>query len=286
MATLLVPTVMIALVVWVNFGSNSSSVVDENTISVIFISVMLVSFFVLGVNLLFVMIKFVKAALLMPKFIRANGWLVWGGPAETKFAGQIFQQSQDGLFKPVVKIPENNLFSGQGQIELGNYAFSQANIAYNYGFVRIKLQRPLPHILIDGLQNNLFSFLSNLPIEQRRDQLFKTSIGFDKHFNTYVPKDYERDALEILTPDLMSDLIEYGAGYDFEIIDDEFYIFSSSEFDLLKQEQYEKIFKLVLVVVEKVDAKSGRYRDHRVTDGYGRVAPAGRRLSERKGFNL
>lgn len=43
---------------------------------------------------------------------------------------------------------------------------------------------------------------------------------FDRYFAVYVPPGYERDALELLTPDVMACLIDHGRHWDVEIVDD------------------------------------------------------------------
>ncbi len=210
------------------------------------------------------------------RLAQANGWLV--GMHLRDFSGLIFQYDNQIFLKPIISVPANNLFDGQNPFDFGNHSFKQGDSVAKYGFVCVKLSRHLPHILLDGRSNNLLSRFSNLPASYRRDQLVELAGGFDKHFKTYVPKDYERDALEILTIDLMSDLVEYGANYDFEIIDDELYIYSSPGFDLSNPEQYERIFRLVQVVAEKLDKRAGRYDDHRIAGQLGDIASVGRRL--------
>jgi hypothetical protein len=215
----------------------------------------------------------------LPSFTEANGWLYRRKAYPDGYNGQIFRYGERRSLSNVIEVPADNLFEGQNHFDFGNYSFKRGDSVYEYGFVRIKLSRHLPHVFLDSKSKNLLPRLSNLPAEYRRSQLVELSIGFDKYFNTYVPEGYERDALEILTIDLLGDLVNYAANYDFEIIDDELYIFSSPKFDLTNPEQYEKIFQIVQIIAEKLDHKASRYVDHRmVGEESGGIASAGRRL--------
>ena len=50
--------------------------------------------------------------------------------------------------------------------------------------------------------------------------------NFDRFFTTYAPEGFHRDALEVLTPDVMALLIDHAGDWDVELIDDVVYIVS------------------------------------------------------------
>ncbi len=50
---------------------------------------------------------------------------------------------------------------------------------------------------------------------------------FNKYFSVYVPEGYEIETLEILTPDIMQELIQKGASLSFEFSNNKLFIFSN-----------------------------------------------------------
>lgn len=50
-----------------------------------------------------------------------------------------------------------------------------------------------------------------------RDQVLSLEGDFDRYFTPYCPKQYERDALSVFTPDLMALCIDEAAPFDIEI---------------------------------------------------------------------
>lgn len=90
-----------------------------------------------------------------------------------------------------------------------------------FRYLSLRLPRALPHLIIDARGNG--SLRTLLPGTQR----LSLEGDFDRFFTTYVPEGYERDALELLTPDVMACLIDYGSRWDIEVIDDRLQLASS-----------------------------------------------------------
>ncbi len=89
-------------------------------------------------------------------------------------------------------------------------------------FAKIKLPRKVPHLYLNGKQNYLSADVGNYKTEQ-----LKMEGDFNKYFSVYTPPDYQVDILQILTPDVMLALQDFGAKYDYETIGDDLYIYSS-----------------------------------------------------------
>ena len=103
------------------------------------------------------------------------------------------------------------LFSvGEKQLDIGNYRYTTGSgknkKTHTWGYVAIKLERKLPHMVLDARSNNFLG--SNLPTALSRDQILKLEGDFDRHFTLYCPQQYETDALYIFTPDLMALFID------------------------------------------------------------------------------
>lgn len=80
---------------------------------------------------------------------------------------------------------------------------------HQWGFVAIRLDRMLPHMILDAKSNN--SLGTNLPVSFSRGQVLSLEGDFDRHVTLYCPREYERDALDVFTPDLMARLVDEAA---------------------------------------------------------------------------
>ncbi len=107
--------------------------------------------------------------------------------------------------------------------EVGNYTYTtgsgRSRREYNWGYIRVKLTRRLPHMVLDAKSNNYFKRFSNLPSGFESAQKLSLEGTFNDHFTLYAPKEYERDALYVFTPDVMAAVLDMGTNYDIEIID-------------------------------------------------------------------
>ena len=102
---------------------------------------------------------------------------------------------------------------------------------------------------------------------------------FDTYFTLYAPKEYETDALYIFTPDVMQAAMDHGGGYDMEVVDDTFYVYTTSGFDLSKAENIQNLLEIVAKVGGEIAEQGDYYADERVDDrALNIVAAPGRRL--------
>lgn len=72
-----------------------------------------------------------------------------------------------------------------------------------FGYIRFKLPRRLPNMVLDANFNNS-AFKTTMPSTVRSDQKLSLEGDFDKYYTLYVPKQYETDALYVFTPILWS----------------------------------------------------------------------------------
>ncbi len=176
--------------------------------------------------------------------------------------------------------------ASEERFEIGNYQFSTGSKKnrkyYQWGYVCIRLERNVPHMVLDAIHNNttLLGFsLSNLPTSFDKDQTLSLEGDFNSHFTLYAPREYERDALYIFTPDLMALLIDTTAQYDIETVDDRLYVYSPETFDLQDQKTLETIFSIIDIVGAKTINRTKRYADEQIGDrSVDRVATQGSRL--------
>ena len=141
-----------------------------------------------------------------------------------------------------------------------------------FRFMEMGLPRVLPHLMIDARRNG--SLRSLLPGTQR----LSLEGDFDRYFTVYVPQGYERDALQLLTPDVMVCLIDHGRRWDIEIIEDRLVVASSR----FRRRSDRADATALLLFSELIGAELGHqaanYTDPRAERPRTEVASAGRRL--------
>ncbi len=228
-----------------------------------------------------------ETALRLTRFAAANG-LVYGHEETVSYPGSVFQVGER-------RTAERRLASASGRrAEIGTYRYivrtrnrkGQDRITiHRWGYIAIGLDRNLPHMLLDARSNDRSLFgirASNLPVQFDRDQVLSLEGDFNEHFTLYAPREYERDALYVFTPDLMALLIDETGDFDVEIVDDTMFIYSRTPFDLLSPATYERMRGIVATVGAKALRQTARYADERVGDrSRNVVAEPGRRLRQR-----
>jgi len=215
----------------------------------------------------------------LSSFAQNNGFQFSAQSPSPNYPGMIFTQGRDRKALDHVRAVSGRYF------DVGNFRYivgsGKNQRTYNWGFLAFKLDRALPHMLLDSTSNNSL-FGSNLPILFRKDQVLSLEGDFDKHFTLYCPREYERDALYVFTPDLMALLIDESAPFDVEIVDDWMFVYSSKTFSPLQPGNYERMFRVVETVGAKTLRQTQRYSDDRVANFAANVvAPPGRRLRSR-----
>jgi hypothetical protein len=209
----------------------------------------------------------------LDRFARANGltFLPSGVPS---YPGAIFGLGQG-------RLATDHLATAAGRyLDLGNYRYSTGSgddrTTHQWGFLALKLDRALPHIVLDAKANNGLFGTSTLPISFDRAQVLSLEGDFDRYFTLYCPKDYERDALYVFTPDLLALLIDESRQFDVEIVDDWMFVYSTARFDMTDADTLRRLFRVADTVGAKTLRQTARYADDRASGGI--IAPAGRRL--------
>jgi hypothetical protein len=169
-------------------------------------------------------------------------------------------------------------------LDLGNYRYTTGSgknrTTHDWGFLALKLDRRLPHMLLDARSNNSI-FGTNLPSTFDRDQILKLEGDFNEHFTLYCPAEYERDALYVFTPDLMALLIDEAGTYDVEIVDDWMLVYAAEPFRMGDATTVQRLFRIADTVGQKTVSQTDRYADERIGDrAVNLVAPGGTRLKK------
>lgn len=210
------------------------------------------------------------------KFALANNAQFIANAKDPGYSGAIFDHGHGRTITTAIVLPDST--------EIGNYMYvtgsGKSRSEHHWGYVRVKLVRRLPHMLLDAKSNNIFGKLSNLPQSFGR-QTLSLEGDFDKYFTLYVPNGYQRDALYVLTPDVMAALVDAGKNFDIEIIDDELFIYGPA-IDLGMQSKIEPLLSVIDRIGNELRDQTDRYRDERaLSHAENVVAEPGRRLKKR-----
>jgi len=211
------------------------------------------------------------------RFAAANGLVFSPSQSNPLYPGAIFGQG-DG------RRVTNRLSSAEGRfLDIGNYTYSTGSgknrTTHRWGFMALHLDRRLPHMVLDATSNNGLFGGTNLPATFARDQRLSLEGDFDKHFALYAPRQYERDALYVFTPDLMALLIDNAAPFDVEIVDDWMFVYSAKPFRSAEPAVYQRLFQIVDTVGAKTLSQTDRYVDENIGQFAANfVAPQGARL--------
>ncbi len=214
-----------------------------------------------------------------------NSWQYTMRTIDIQEQGLLFQQGRDHIMTDVVHAPG---MEGRPAFQFGNYRYTigreRFQRTHQWGYIAITLQRQLPHMLLDATANNERMFghsASNLPTTFAKDQVLSLEGDFNSHFTLYAPKQYERDAFYIFTPDLMALLIDTTKAFDVEVIGDKMYVYMSL-LDVGNERDIRQIMSIIDTVGSKTHRQTARYTDEFVGDrSKNSIAPAGARLRKR-----
>jgi hypothetical protein len=179
------------------------------------------------------------------------------GSGRPSYPGQLFSAGGQAY---------NRVFSSSGRFfEIGSYARYLGEeggvpLYAHRGYIAVQLDATLPQITLTALRRH---GKRTSVLVGGNGQVVSLEGDFDKHFALRCPPGYERDALYVLTPDLMALLIDESADFDVEIVDDWMFVYSSEPFATADPAAYRLAFRILSTVGVKVVSQSAGYRDHR-----------------------
>ena len=213
----------------------------------------------------------------LSRFAAANGMTFSPQDKNPNYPGLIFARGES-------RVALDHLTSATGRFfDVGNYRWvtrsGDDTTTHNRGFLAFNLDRKLPHMILDATANNGLFGVSNLGVPFSKDQVLSLEGDFDRHFTLYCPRQYERDALYIFTPDLMALLIDEAAPFDVEIVDDWMFVYSDKTFTPAEPAVYQRLFRILDTIGAKTLSQTERYADERIGDrSINLIAPQGQRL--------
>ena len=192
-------------------------------------------------------------------FARANGMSYEARVSDPRLPGMLFGLGRSREATDLVRgtVPRF--------VEFGNYRYTTGSgknsTTHHWGYVAVKLDVPLPNIVLDAKGNNGFG--TNLPASFQREQRLSLEGDFDRYFTLYCPEGYEQDALYLFTPDIMARFIDNAAELDVEIVDDWLFLYTQRKASTLDPATWGWLFGAVGAVITKLDQWE-RWRDERL----------------------
>jgi hypothetical protein len=214
----------------------------------------------------------------MTRFAAANGLTFSPSDPDPSYPGAIFSMGDSRKTIEHFRTTEGRF------LDFGNYQYTTGSgknrSTRTWGFLALELDRKLPHMVLDTKANNGLFGGTNLPAHFDKEQILSLEGDFNEFFTLYCPKEYERDALYVFTPDLMALLIDEAAPFDVEIVDDWMFVYSNTPFPSAQPAVYQRLFRIIETVGAKTLTQTDRYQDDRAAAPFAAniVAPQGARL--------
>lgn len=150
-------------------------------------------------------------------------------------------------------------------VEFGNYQYTTSNgrnsTTHRWGYVAIKLDVPLPHIVLDALSDNTLG--SDVAAGFSSDQRLSLEGDFDRYFSLFCPSGYEADALYLFTPDVMARFVDNLAQLNVEVVDNWMFFYTRRPASTLDPATWSWLFGAVSAMMTKLD-QWARWRDDRL----------------------
>lgn len=152
-----------------------------------------------------------------------------------------------------------------------------------FAFAQLDLPREVPHIVLKNRRSRVLA-LTGLGLGNR--VVLSLEGDFDRYFTLFCPAGYERDALEIFTPDVMVALIDVASDCEVELVDDHLLLYFRFGLPLWKAEKMDRVQAALALLRDRFARQTSGYRDERAaypSAASGGIALAGRRTTSSTG---
>lgn len=279
--------ITVPLILFAGVMGSISSIIERGVENNLIGSVWILFFFVLIIMVFYQWIKSARQKARVKSFALANNFTYLDSSSTdiNSYNGMIFKQGHNRMINTGIQSTTGTLY------EIANCSYvtggGKNSKTHHYGFVRIKLPRRLPNMVLDATANNMFKRISNLPVAFSANQKMSLEGDFDKYFTLYAPAEYKTDALYVFTPDIMQLFITNAHTFDAEVVDDDLYLYTDGTFKLDKPESLRALIRLIDTLYPKLYNRTDYYADERVGDRLANIiAPAGSRLTSRFSYTV
>lgn len=187
----------------------------------------------------------------------ARGWHYNFAWDPSDFVGTLFRTGRQAWVENGAHVHEPRY------IEAGNYSYMTTEGPRGrreVGFVGIQLDRMLPHMYLASTDRGMArAYVPPFSSDQR----LSLEGDFDRWFRLYCPREYERDALYVITPDVMALMIDEAPGFDIEIVDDWMFVVAREPFDMTDGRVLDFAQRVGSTLGQRTARQSAQYRDER-----------------------
>ena len=214
----------------------------------------------------------------LDRFARDNGWSYTPVVHTLVRPGMMFDLGTTRMTYDMITRDEPR------RVEIGDHKYHPSALSKTVerrGYIGIRLDAALPHIVLDSTANDFRSEGSSLRFRVDPDQRLSLEGDFDTAFTLYCPAGYERDALYLFTPDIMARFVDLAADFDVEIADDWLMLSTRDTVATLDREKWRGRLELVAALEQKL-GQWARWRDTQTLapGGEGSARSAGARASD------
>ncbi len=216
----------------------------------------------------------------LSRFAWENGLRYTTESAKPRYRGVMFANAPSIVYNHLV--PMTGRFFNIGNVRYGQRGSADTAMseAAHRGFVAVHIGGALPQIILDARAND--GLMGGVGLHLTGQPTVTLEGDFSEHFTLYCPPGYERDALYVLTPDLMVDLLDETLPFDVELIGEWMFVYAMKPFDLTDPAVLARLFRIVQTVGRRAARRASRYRDDQYSSAQrGAAKPQGPRLNLR-----
>ena len=152
-----------------------------------------------------------------------------------------------------------------------------------FAFAQLALPSEVPHIVLKNRRSRVLA-LAGLGLGNRA--VLSLEGDFDRYFTLFCPAGYERDALEIFTPDVMAALIDVANDCEVELVDDRLLLYFRFGLPLWKPETMDRVQAALALLRDRFARQTIGYRDERAAHPPGVAAGSGAASASGRGIAL
>lgn len=197
------------------------------------------------------------SGLFWKRFAELNGWRYKDTFDPNQEQGVMFKDGNIRIIHDCIE----GVIDGRN-FRIFNYSFfigfayaTNRKKRYFYTVFAFKFKGSFPHIYLNN-KTNSYSI--------RAGESIPLPTEFEKSFSLSAPKEYEIEALEIFTPDVLASLLDDKFGHDVEFVNQEMLIFFDGQ--IRNSEQLEREFKRALDLKDLLDEKLDRFKTETIGD--------------------
>lgn len=264
------------IVIVFNFVMSGESIADltaaipegDNYIAVVYVVAFLWAM-IIGLYYLVIVFKQITSSIRIQRFADENGVDFFSRSEEI-----IERHKKISIIASRHEVARNVLVFNVSpyELEIGNFSKkfdtenSNRTTDNGYGYIHFKIDKNLPHIIVDSKSNNGFGDLSNFKDLENFEQKLELEGDFNNYFRLLAPRSYKSDALYIFTPDFMQVVKDNFKDFDIEINGHDVYLYRYGQFEFNNRSSMTDLIKLANIAIETLGRRVKLYKDGGITN--------------------